>query len=358
VDTNIDNNHLPAQNGRDDRESSVVAILDRVVGATRRAAGRVARSRSGRIAGALLLIVGLFLLTQRSFVAEQMASYATDSQSPPLPAEWMVDDAILQSAAEASRGTHGPDGEIHHTVDYPHQLLAALESPTYSVEGNVTVVDGTAVLQHDPRVPIGMPLLQFLEYAAIAELPIVKLDLKRDDSGPIIADVHQAVDEFGLKPSQMHFNANVFRGPGVENDIFGARSDKSFVDRMYNLIVMELETSDLVRFAEEFPDSTIVISSTTATGPMDIGYSEKHLDQFVEAAEEIRETNPQQPLAFAVRGDLAAQSGPGFIEGLSAVDNSYVAAWWSGDVPSEPEEIQTLRNQGVTFFDTGQEKGL
>jgi len=186
----------------------------------------------------------------------------------------------------------------------------------------VGVVDGTPVLQHDPRVPIGMPLLQFLEHAAIADFPIVKLDLKRDDSGPIIADVHRAVDQFGLEPSQMHFNANVFRGPGVENDIFGARSDKSFVDRMYNLIVMELETSDLVRFAEEFPDSTIVISSTTATGPMDLSYSENHLDQFVNAANKVRQTNPEQPLAFAVRGDLAAQSGPEFIEGLSAVENS------------------------------------
>jgi hypothetical protein len=303
-------------------------------------------------------VLVLFISTQRAFIAEQMASYATDSRSPPIPADWLVDDATLRAAAEKSRGIHGPEGEIHHTVDYPHQLLAALARPTHSVEANVTVIDGTAFLQHDPRVPVGMPLLEFLEYAAIADFPIVKLDLKRDLVGPIIDEVHDAVDRFGLDPANVHFNANVFRGPGVTNDLFGARSDKSFTDRMYNLIVMELETSDLIQIADHFPDSTIVISSTTATGPLDEGYTEDHLEQFIRAANQIRDAHPGQSLVFAVRGDLAARSGPGFIAGLGTVDDSYVAAWWSGDVPSTPEEIETLRRLGVTFFDLGQERGF
>lgn len=319
---------------------------------------RVWRSRVARVIGMVIVALGLFLATQRSFVADQLAGYATDSRSPPAPAEWLVDETILRQAAEASRGTHTKDGEIYHTVDYPYQLLAALESPTFSVEANVTVIDGTPVLQHDPRVPMGMPLLEFLEYAAIAEFPIVKLDLKRDDVGPIIADVQEAIDRFGLDPAQVHFNANVFRGPGVENDIFGARSDKSFTDRMYNLIVMELETSDLIHLARHFPDATIVISSTTATGPIDESYSEEHLEQFIRAANQIRRESPGQSLVFAVRGDLAAKSPPEFHDGLAVIDNSYVAAWWSGDVPSTPEDIETLRNVGVGFFDLGQERGL
>ncbi len=305
----------------------------------------------------MIVVVGFFVTTQGAFIADQLASYATDSRSPPVPPEWLIDEITLREAAEASRGTHDSDGEIHHTVDYPYQLLSALESPTFSVEANVTVIDGTAFLQHDPRVPVGMPLLDFLEYAAIADFPIVKLDLKRDLVGPIIAEVQQAIDRFGLDPTRVHFNANVFRGPGVENDFFGARSDKSFTDRMYNLIVMELETSDLIRIAEHFPDSTIVISSTTATGPLDDGYSGKHLEQFIRAASEIRQESPGQSLVFAVRGDLAAQSGPEFLEGLDVIQQSYVAAWWSGDAPSTPDEIETLRARGVTFFDLGQEQG-
>ena len=330
----------------------------RAVEAPKRVIGWVWRSRVARVIGVVIVALGLFVATQRSFIADQLASYATDSRSPPVPADWLVDETILRQAAEASRGTHTADGEIRHTVDYPYQLLAALESPTFSVEANVTVIDGTPTLQHDPRVPVGMPLLEFLEYAAIVEFPIVKLDLKRDDVGPIIADVQQAIDRFGLDPTRVHFNANVFRGPGVENDIFGARSDKSFTDRMYNLTVMELETSDLIQIAEHFPDATIVISSTTATGPIDEGYSEKHLEQFIRAVDQIRQKSPGQSLVFAVRGDLAAKSPPKFHEGLAVIDNSYVAAWWSGDVPSTPEEIETLRNVGIDFFDLGQERGL
>jgi len=327
-----------------------VAVLRRVL-------RRVWRSRLARVIGVFVILIGLFVTTQGTFIADQLASYTTDSRSPPVPEEWLIDEVTLREAAEASKGSHTSDGEIHHTVDYPYQLLPALEGPTFSVEANVTVIDGTAFLQHDPRVPIGMPLLEFLEYGAIADFPIVKLDLKRDRVGPIIDEVQQAIDRFGLDPAQVHFNANVFRGPGVEKDIFGARSDKSFTDRMYNLIVMELETSDLIRIAEHFPKSTIVISSTTPTGPLDDGYTEKHLEQFIGAANEIREESPGQALVFAVRGDLAAQSGLEFLEGLAVIEGSYVAAWWSGDVPSTREEIKTLRERGVTFFDLGQEQG-
>jgi hypothetical protein len=100
-----------------------------------------------------------------------------------------------------------------------------------------------------------------------------------------------------------------------------------------------------------------VISSTTATGPLDEGYSEDHLKEFNRTAAEVREASPGQSLVFAVRGDLAARSSPEFLEGLAVVDDSYVAAWWSGDVPSTRDEIQTLRDQGLTFFDLGQEHG-
>jgi len=338
-------------------ESTAGARRQAVVSWSKRAVHRAWRSKAIRIVGIVVLLVAVFVTTQRAFIAEQIASYVTDSRSPEIPAAWLVDDRVLRQAAEESRGTHNSNGEIHHTVDYPYQLLAALESSTYSVEANVTVIDGTGYLQHDPRVPIGMPLLQFLEYAAIADFPIVKLDLKRDRVGPIIDEVREAIDEFALDPAHVHFNANVFRGPGVTNDMFGARSDKSFTDRMYNLFVMELETSDLIRLAREFPESSIVISSTTATGPLDDGYTENHLEQFVQAANEVREASPGQRLVFAVRGDLAARSDPEFIDGLDAIDGSYVAAWWSGDVPSTPDEIETLREQGVTFFDLGQEEG-
>ena len=234
-------------------------------------------------------------------------------------------------------------------------MLSALESPSFSVEANVTVIDGTGFLQHDPRVAVGMPLLEFLEYAAIADFPIVKLDLKRDRVGPVIVEVQQAVDRFGLDPRRLHFNANVFRGPGTENDIFGARSDLSFSDRMYNLIVMELETSDLIRIAEHFPESTIVISTTTPSGPREYGYTENHLEQFIRAAHEIRQVNPGQSLVFAVRGDLAARSGREFVQGLTSIENSYVGAWWSSDVQPAPGEIDTLRAWGVPFIDLGQE---
>ncbi len=133
----------------------------------------------------------------------------------------------------------------------------------------------------------------------------------------------------------------------------GARTDLSFTDAMYNLIVMELETSDLVRIAEEFPESTIVISATPPKGPQEVGYSEPYLDRFLTAVEEIRAVSPSQSLVFAVRGDLAARSGSFLLEGLNAIDDSYVAAWWSLDVPPTRAEIEVLRAGGVTFFDVG-----
>jgi hypothetical protein len=310
-----------------------------------------------RVFSVAIALLGLFVVTQRSFIAEQVATVATNTQSPTAPAEWQVEAGTLLAAAEAGRGTHSSEGAIHHTVDYPYQLLAALENPTYSVEANVTVIDGVGFLQHDPLVPVGMPLLDFLRYSAIADFPIVKLDLKRDLVGPVIAEVQQAVERFELEPDQVHFNANVFRGPGVEDDLVGARSDKSFVHRMYNLIVMELETSDLIETAEHFPESTVVISSTTATGPLDESYTLEHLEQFAEAAAEIREASPGQPLVFAVRGDLAARSDPDFFAGLHAIEDSYIAAWWSAEAPSTDEEISILRSHGVGFFDLGQEQG-
>jgi hypothetical protein len=123
---------------------------------------------------------------------------------------------------------------------------------------------------------------------------------------------------------------------------------------MYNLIAMELETSDLIYIARHLPDSTIAISATTPTGPREQGYSENHLEQFLTAENEIREVNPGQSLVFVVRGDLAARSGPHLLQGLTLIEDSYVAAWWSADVPSTPAEIETLRAGGVTFFDLGQ----
>lgn len=311
-------------------------------------------ARALRVGAAGLVVGGLFVLSGGGFVVNQFHTYITRTRSPSMPSDWSVDAATLRRAAETSSGTHGPDGAIIHTVDYPHQLLAALEGPTYSVEADVTVIDGEGFLQHDPKEPVGVPLLEFLEYAAIAEFPIVKLDLKCDRVGPVIDEVQQAVDRFGLDPARVHFNADVFRGPGLEENVFGARTDLSFTDGMYNLIVMELETSDLVRVAEEFPESRIVISATTPKGPRDVGYSEHDLEGFTTAAEEVRAVSSSQSLAFAVRGDLAARSGPFFLEGLHAIDDSYVAAWWAEDVPPTPEEIEVLRAGGVTFFDLGE----
>jgi len=323
--------------------------------AVRRRATLPAQPSHVRVIAVLALLSVVFAATQGSFITDQLNSYVTRTRSPAASAEWLVDASTLRRAAEASRGTHTSDGAVRHTVDYPYQLLSALESPTSSVEANVTVIDGTAFLQHDPRVAVGMPLLEFLEYAAIADFPIVKLDLKRDRVDTIIGEVQHAIDRFGLDPRRLQFNADVFRGPGVENDVFGARSDKSFTDRMYNLIVMELETSDLVRIAEHFPESTMVISSMTPSGPHEEGYSESHLEQFVRAVLELRQLNPDQSVGFAVRGDLATQSGPHLLEGLTAVEDSYVAAWWSADVRPMPGEMEALRSAGVTFFDPGQE---
>lgn len=312
-------------------------------------------SRVVRVTAVAIVLGGVFVTTQQTFIADQLSSYATHTRSPAVPAAWQVEAPVLRSTAEASRGTHTPDGAVHHTVDYPHQLLAALSSPTSSVEANVTVIDGTAYLQHDPRDAVGMPLLEFLEYAALADFPIIKLDLKRDRVDTIIGDVRKAIDRFELDPRHLQFNADVFRGPGVRNDVFGARSDKSFTDRMYNLIVMELETSDLGHLAEHFPESTIVISAMTPTGPHHEGYSTHHLARFNDIARKIRRVNPDQPVAFALRGDLAAQSGPEFLAGLTAVENSHITAWWSTNPRPAPGEIEELRDRGVTFFDRGRE---
>jgi hypothetical protein len=304
-----------------------------------------------RVAAVGVVALVLVVASGGVFVVDQIQSYITRTRSPAAPDESAVDAAALRRAAEAGRGTHGPDGAIIHTVDYAHQLLAALEQPTFSVEADVTVIDGEAFLQHDPRDPVGLPLLEFLEYAAIAEFPIVKLDLKRDRVGPIIDEVHRAVDEFGLDPAGVQFNADVFRGPGVDENVLGARTDLSFADALYNLVVMELETADLVRIARSFPEATIVISATPPKQTPDHGYLAEHLEHYLDAAAEIRAASPSQPLVFAVRGDLAARSGASFLDALHDVERSSVAAWWAAEAPPAPGEIETLLGWGVTFLD-------
>ncbi len=176
-------------------------------------AGRSRAVRVFRAAGVVLVMGGVLVVSGGGFLVDQFHTYVTRTRSPRMPSEWLVDAATLRRAAEASQGTHGPDGGIIHTVDYPHELLRALQVPTFSVEADVTVIDGDGFLQHDPKDPVGIPLLEFLEYAAIAEFPIVKLDLKCDRVGPVMDDVREAVDRFGLDPARVHFNADVFRGP-------------------------------------------------------------------------------------------------------------------------------------------------
>lgn len=304
-----------------------------------------------RVAGVGVVATILVVASGGTFIVDQIQSYITRTRSPAVPNEWAVDEVTLRDAAEVGRGTHGPDGAIIHTVDYAHQLLAALEQPTFSVEADVTVIDGEAFLQHDPRDPVGLPLYEFLEYAAIAEFPIVKLDLKRDRVGPIIDEVRRAVDEFGLDPAGVQFNADVFRGPGVDENALGARTDLSFADALYNLVVMELETTDLVRIARAFPEATIVISATPPKQTPDRGYLAEHLEHYLDAATEVRAASPSQPIVFAVRGDLAARSGAAFLDALHGVERSSVAAWWAAEAPPAPGEIETLRGWGVTFFD-------
>jgi hypothetical protein len=135
--------------------------------------------------------------------------------------------------------------------------------------------------------------------------------------------------------------------------VFGARTDLSFTDGMYNLIVMELETSDLVRIAEEFPQSTIAISSITPTTEDEAyvpqPYTEEHLDEFLRAASEVRAVNPDQPIVFVMRGDLAALTDPSILTELDEIGD--LAAWWSLEVPPRPGEIELLERRGVDLID-------
>lgn len=320
---------------------------------------RADRPAARRLRGAavLLVLAWLFSVAQGAFLSDEFAGYITRTRSPEPDPALGVDSSALRAAAEASRGTHGPDGAIRHTVDYPDQLLDALETPSSSIEVDVSVVDGVAVLQHDPRYAVGMDLIDLLEYATVADFPIVKLDLKRDHVEVVIDEVDEAIERFGLDPTRLQFNADVIRGPGVDEDRFGARADKPFDDRMYNLLVMELETDDLARIAEHFPESTIVISAFTPTGPVGEGYSDDHLEQFLDAAREVREASPGQRIGFALRGDLAAQSGPGFVGNLLAIGDTYVATWWSSDPRPTDAEVELLRAVGVTVFDFADEPG-
>ena len=101
-------------------ESTAGARRQAVVSWSKRAVHQAWRSKAIRIVGIVVLLVAVFVTTQRAFIAEQIASYVTDSRSPEIPAEWLVDAGVLRQAAEESRGTHNSDGEIHHTVDYPY----------------------------------------------------------------------------------------------------------------------------------------------------------------------------------------------------------------------------------------------
>jgi len=231
---------------------------------------------------------------------------ATPLPEEPLNAE--VKTALLE-AARAGAGARGapPAGEIRHAHvgSTPAELMAALTGDFQSIEGDVGMTGETPVMRHDPRDPVGMTFLEWLEIVAPADFAIVKIDVKRDKVGPIIEDLRTAIRDYGLREDSLLINADVLKGPAAYGEL-------NELEVLYNRAGLELEPQDLVEMADAFPQAAISIGLTTGRVAGGGGYRPADVDAVRDLATSLRAGGTTR-VVVAARWDLLTLE---FVEGV------------------------------------------
>ena len=271
----------------------------------------------------------------------RLTDFAADRVSTALPPPMnSATKATLLEAARAGAGSRSvpANGEISHAHDSvtPEALLAALEDSYHSIEGDVDLAGDVPAMRHDPRDPVGMTFLEWLEVVAAAEFGIVKIDVKRDKIGPIIDDLETAIREFGLRDETLLFNADVLEGPGAYGEL-------SRQEWLYHRLVRKLEDDDLIELAHAFPNAAISIG--LAVGPVeeDAGYGAADIEAVTALAEDLRAAGSDR-IVVSARWDLLTDD---FVEAMVEAGIT-VDVWNSVTIasPGDPEaEVERLRGR-------------
>ena len=252
-------------------------------------AGRMAPVTRGLLAGPLKRVC--------NWATDRVLRHFPEAGEPTPPQMDALRDAAGNRArlglAQRQRGLIGSAHTVHESGDYK-SLLQALKGPFRSIEGDVGVVRGKAVLHHDLRYKVGLPFGAWLEVVAKADFDVVKVDVKRNNIKPIIRDIRRAIREHGLDEARLKINADVFHGPG-------GLSELPLLARPCFHATMAVHGSDLIAFRAAFPRATIAISAWT-TGPAIRAYDSKDVDRFLALGREVK-----GPVSFVLRRDLVTR---------------------------------------------------
>jgi len=300
--------------------------------------GRVRIGWLSVVTAVMLLLLAVAAMTDP---LPRVTDFAAGRIATQLPAPMAIDTkAALLDAARAGAGSRGEPagGEVRHAHDsvMPEELMAALEGEFHSIEGDVDLADGVPAMRHDPRDPVGMTFLEWLEIVAAGDFRTVKIDVKRDKVGPIIADLETAIREYGLREESLLINADVLEGPGAYGEL-------SREEWLYHRLIRKLEDDDLIEMASAFPDAAVSIG--LAVGPVDDGdgYSTDDIEVVTELAQNLRAAGAQR-ISVSARWDLLTDE---FVEAMAAEDIS-VDVWNSLTIvsPEDPDAaVEQLRER-------------
>ncbi len=288
-----------------------------------------------------VVVLALLAIAAMTDPLPRLTDFAADCIATPLssPLSHETRETLLAAARAGAGSRDAPEnGEVRHAHDSvtPEELLAALEGAFHSVEGDVDLAGGVPAMRHDPRDPVGMTFLEWLEVVAAADFATVKIDVKRDKVGPIIADLETAIRQFGLREERLLINADVLEGPGA----FGEMNSQ---ERLYHRLVRKLEGDDLIQMASAFPRAAVSIG--LAVGPVDegAGYELTEAEAVTELARELRAAGSRR-IVVSARWDLLSDE---FVEAMARGEIT-VDVWNSLTIasPEDPDaEVARLRER-------------
>lgn len=214
--------------------------------------------------------------------------------------------------------------------------MLALTGGFHSIEGDVSMVGDVPVMRHEARDPVSLTFIEWLEIVSAADFAIVKIDVKRDKVGPIIADLERAIDDFGLREESLLINGDVLEGPGAYGDV-------SWMEAAYNRLGLEIEEADLIELANAFPSAAVSIGFATGRVPGGGGYTAADVAAVRDVVEQLHDIGVRR-IVVSARWDLLTVE---FVEGM--IEERVVIDIWNNVTlvsPENPEaEAQRLRNR-------------
>lgn len=290
------------------------------------------------VTGAALVAFAVVVMTEPGpRVADVLADrFATGVDSGGLTEPQFA--GLIEQAARTASAPPSPGASARHAHDSVtlQQMQEALTGGYASIEGDVGLVGALPVLRHDPRDPVGMTFLEWLEVVVVADFETVKVDVKRDRIGPIVDDLRTAISEFGLAEERLKLNADVLEGPR-------AYADLSLQERFYTRVALKMEPADLVALARAFPAAAVSIGAWSGPVADGVTYDAVNADAVLAVAAAIREVGTRR-VAAAARWDLLSDE---FVETMR-VAGIAVDVWNSLTIasPDDPAaESERLRSR-------------